>query len=191
MENLNDKLRQFKMNALTAQVLHAMRINRYSILIKIEKLLTVVVPLLYLILLYISKGTSWETIIGVISTILSILLIGVSVISMILGIEGKLDDHKLGLKGNKLICNEVDNFISNGKKEEELEWFFKYVAEVDAKDHEIFAAVKPKEKQYAYREALKEFSHSNPHITCPVCDASPWKFVAGDCQLCGNKSINK
>lgn len=191
MENLNDKLRQFKMNALSAQVLHAVRINRYSILIKIEKFLTVVVPLLYLILLYISKGTSWETIIGVISTILSILLIGVSVVSLILGIEGKLDDHKLGLKGNKLICNEVDNFISNGKKEEELEWFFKYVAEVDAKDHEIFAAVKPKEKQYAYREALKEFDHGNPHTKCPVCDASPWKFEAGDCQLCGNKSINK
>jgi mobilome CxxCx(11)CxxC protein len=71
-------------------------------------------------------------------------------------------------------------------KTDELNWFYKYVNEIDNQDNETFASVSEETRKKTYREALKEMNPGDHTITCPICNSSPWKYKEGDCQLCGN-----
>jgi len=178
------KIQQTKLNAISAKNLHRKSKWKYEFINGLVLFLTIIVPLLFIIAQYVSKGKGSETMINIISFALSVTLIAVSIFSMIIKVGDKIVTHKMGIKNNLYIANECDNLSTLG--EEELKWFFRYVTEIDNQDNDTFSNVSDKTKRKTYREALKEFSPGDYTITCPVCNSSPWKFKKGDCQLCGN-----
>lgn len=178
------KIQQTKLNAISAKNLHRKSKWKYESINGIVLFLTIIVPVLFIIAQYVSKGTESENLINTISFILSITLIAISIYSMIIKVGDKITTHKMGIKNNLYIANECDNLSSLG--EEELKWFFRYVTEIDNQDNDTFSKVSDNTKRKTYREALKEFNPGDYTITCPVCNSSPWKYKKGDCQLCGN-----
>ncbi|OFY26901.1 MAG: hypothetical protein A2275_02025 [Bacteroidetes bacterium RIFOXYA12_FULL_35_11] len=178
------KIQQTKLNALSAKNLHRKGKWKYDFLNGSILFLTIIVPLLFIIAQYISKGTNIENIINIISFILSIFLICIAALSLMLKVNDKITTHKVGIKNNLYVSNECDNLLS--LSETELQWFFRYVTEIDQQDNDTFARICEKTRRKMYREALKEFSPGDYSITCPLCDSSPWKYKKGDCQLCGN-----
>jgi mobilome CxxCx(11)CxxC protein len=181
---MTTKLRQTKLNALSAKVLHRKSKFKYEVINGIVAILTIIVPILFIIAQYISKGTSSEGLVNIVSFIISIVLIVVAVLAMILKVGDKITIHKVGIKNNIYITNECDNL--GNKSDEQLEWFYKYVTEIDNQDVDTFANVSDKTKRKTYREAMKEFSPGDYSITCPICNSSPWEYKSGNCQLCGN-----
>lgn len=178
------KIQQTKLNAISAKNLHRKSKWKYESINGIVLFLTIIVPVLFIIAQYVSKGKESENLINTISFILSITLIAISIYSMIIKVGDKITTHKMGIKNNLYIANECDNLSSLG--EEELKWFFRYVTEIDNQDNDTFSKVSDNTKRKTYREALKEFNPGDYTITCPVCNSSPWKYKKGDCQLCGN-----
>ena len=181
---MTDKLRQTKLNAISAKILHRKSKAKYEWFNGIVAILTIIVPVLFIIAQYVTKGTESETVVNNISFALSLILLCISVLAMILKITEKITTHKVGIKNNLYVSNECDNL--SGKTDPEMEWFYRYVTEIDNQDLDTFAGVSDKTKRKTYREALKEFSPGDHTITCPVCKSSPYKFKKGDCQLCGN-----
>ena len=181
---MTDKLRQTKLNALTAKILHRKSKAKYEWFNGAVAILTVIVPILFIIAQYITKGTTSEELVNDISFALSLVLIAVSVLALILKITDKITIHKVGIKNNLYVANECDNLAALTDKD--LEWFYRYVTEIDNQDLDTFAGVSDKTKRHTYREALKEFSPGDHTITCPVCHSSPYEYKKGDCQLCGN-----
>jgi mobilome CxxCx(11)CxxC protein len=181
---MQSKIDQTKLNALSAKILHRRSKWKYEAINNVILVLTIIVPLLFIIALYVSKGTDYENLINIISFILSILLIVISVLSLILKVNDKITVHTLGMKNNIYIANECDN-VAN-LSETELNWFFRYVSEMDNQDNDTFSKISKEVKMETYREALKEFSPGDVTITCPLCKSSPWKYKKGSCQLCGN-----
>ena len=181
---MTSKIEQTKLNALSAKILHRKSKWKYEAINNTILVLTIIVPLLFIIALYVSKGTDYENLINIISFALSIVLIAVSIIALIWKVNDKITLHKLGMKNNIYIANECDNLSK--LSESELNWFFRYVSEMDTQDNDAFSKISDDERKKTYREALKEFEPGNFNVTCPVCNSSPWKFKKGDCQLCGN-----
>ena len=178
------KINQIKLNAISAKNLHRRGIWKYERINNTILVLTIVVPIVFIIALYVSKGTVYENEVNTISFALSITLIAVSVLSLIWKINDKITIHKLGMKNNIYIANECDN-LSN-LNQGELRWFLRYVSEMDNNDNDVFTNISDKTRKNVYREALKELSPSDISITCPACNSSPWKYKEGNCQLCGN-----
>ncbi|NOW94175.1 mobilome CxxCx(11)CxxC protein [Mucilaginibacter sp. SG564] len=181
---MNVKIEQTKINALSAKILHRKSKGKLEGLNNFFLILTVIVPILFIVALYVSKGTSYENLINIVSFALSVVLIAVAVLSLIWGVSDKIVVHKLGMKNNIYIANECDNVAQS--TEAELTWFFRYVSEMDLQDNDTFSKISDDERQTTYREALKEFDPGNYSIVCPVCKSSPWEFKKGNCQLCGN-----
>lgn len=186
---MNSKIEQAKLNAISARHLHQNGLFRYGLLNNIFLILTVIVPILFIIAQYISKGTAYENVINIISLVLSIVLIAACVLSLILQVSDRIVTYKMGIKNNLYVANECDN-VANASADE-LKWFFRYLSEIDNQDHTTFAKLDEKQRQAAYRQALKEFEPGNYTITCPICHASPWEYKEGDCQLCGNTPAKK
>jgi len=184
---MNTKIQQTKLNALSAKILHSKGKAKYEMLNNIFLVLTVIVPLLFIIAIYVSKGTTSENAVNIVSFGLSVVLIAASVLSLIWKVSDKIAIHQLGIKNNIYIANECDN--AGQLNDAELSWFFRYVAEMDTQDKDTFAKVPDEIRKTTYREALKEFEPGNYTIVCPICGNSPWKFKKGDCQLCGNLTI--
>lgn len=181
---MTSKIDQTKINALSAKILHRKSKWKYEATNNIILVLTIVVPLLFIIAIYVSKGTNYENSINVISFTLSLVLIVVSILSLIWKVNDNIIIHKLGMKNNIYIANECDNLSS--LSDTELNWFYKYVSEMDTQDNDTFSKITEDDRKETYRAALKEFTPGNFTITCPICNSSPWKYKKGDCQLCGN-----
>jgi mobilome CxxCx(11)CxxC protein len=95
---MTDKLRQTKLNALTAKILHRKGIAKYEWLNVVVGVLTIIVPIFFITAQYVTKGEPAENIINNIGFGLSILLIGVSVLAMMLKITERITTHKVGIK---------------------------------------------------------------------------------------------
>ena len=181
---MQEKLKQTKLNAISATILHRSEKNRYEKLNKVFLSLTLIVPLFFIIAQYVTKSSEYEPLMNLVSFALSIILIALSIGALILKINDKIVLHKMGIKNNIFITHECDRITE--LSEQELNWFFRYVNEIDSKDAEVFSEIDDSKRKEIYRQALKELDPGNPHITCPVCHSSPWEYKKGDCQLCGN-----
>jgi mobilome CxxCx(11)CxxC protein len=186
---MNTKIQQTKINAISAKILHSKSKAKYEAVNNIFLVLTIVVPILFIIAIYVSKGTAYENVVNILSFMLSIVLIAVSVVALIWKISDQIGVHQLGIKNNIYIANECDN--AGNLSDAELTWFFRYVAEMDTQDKDTFSKVSEDVRKTTYRDALKEFEPGNYNIVCPLCGNSPWKYKKGDCQLCGNLTTNK
>jgi mobilome CxxCx(11)CxxC protein len=181
---MTPKLEQTKLNAISAKILHRESKAKYEWLNGAVAVLTIIVPILFIIAQYVTKGTTAEELFNYISFGLSLILICISIWAIIWKITDKITTHKVGIKNNSYVASECDNF--SNLSDAELEWFYRYVNEIDNQDLDTFASVNAEEKKKTYREALKEFNPGDYTVVCPLCKSSPWKFKKGNCQLCGN-----
>lgn len=179
-----NRLEQTKLNALSAKILHKKGLAKYERRNRLVLILTIIVPLLFITAQYVTINTELEAFMNVLSFCLSMLLICVSLIAIFYKYNELVIIHKVGLKNNIYVANECDNL--KNKSDIENECFFRYVTEIDNSDNDIFSNITEKERQFAYREALKESEPGNHAVKCPNCNSSPWNFAQGNCQLCGN-----
>lgn len=182
----NERLRQIRMDALSAKVLHRRGIACYDRYRMGFVLLSTIAPLVFLAALYIGKGTAGEEWLNLAGTLLSFAMIILSIVMLVLRIDDRLVAHKLGLRSSIFIASEAKTLEVSEGRPEDLEWFYRYVSEIDSNDNDILREVPDNVRKDVYRQALKEFEPGERSVTCPVCHCSPWDFEAGNCQLCGN-----
>lgn len=183
---VNKRIEQIRTDALVAKSIHTKRLrdaNAYKIALRV---LTIIVPILFLSARYWAKGTFLENPTDVAASIGSILLLCLSIYALIVNLDGKILKYSVGIKSNVYVASDALKLI-NESNEEKLNWFYTYVAEMDTVDADNLSNVKAEEKQAAYREALMQLYPGNNSVICPICGASPFKFKKGDCQVCGSK----
>lgn len=182
-----NRLTQARLNALTAKSFHALSLKKttkfnYALLI-----LTFVIPIFYFIPTYTTKGGPYETVTNTLGFILNIFLLIIAALYLILKIDEKLATHKKLMEENIYVANECQELLNENHATEEISWFFRYISKVDADD----TLTNPeweneKFRQKLYREALKELHPGDATVKCPICGASPFIFIPGSCQSCGN-----
>ena len=102
---MQSKIEQTKLNATSAKILHRKGKNKYERLNVIFLILTLIVPLFFIIAQYVTKGGEYENLMNNISFGLSLVLIAISFLSLILKITDKIAIHKIGMKNNIFISN--------------------------------------------------------------------------------------
>ena len=104
---MTNKIQQTKLNAISAKILHRRNKWKYEFINGAVLFLTIIVPLLFIIAQFVTKGTNAESTINIVSFILSIILIAISIFAMNLKVGDKITNHKMGIKNNLYIANEV------------------------------------------------------------------------------------
>lgn len=185
----DERIVQIRLNALTAKNLHARRLSKLRRLNIVYLSITFLVPIFYVVPTYILKGSDLESSAGYVGFALNMLLLGIAVFYVISKVDDKILQHRRLLQENIYVANEALEFVNNHRAESELSWFFRYVSRVDDEDKAAVAEWSEDERQLLYREALKELYPGDATVVCPICKASPYKFVKGSCQTCGNTPI--
>lgn len=181
-----DRLTQTRLNALVAKYLYRQKLRIVRGFDMAVTAATVLVPILFITAQWVAKGTTAEGTMNLIAFIGSALLICLAVLSLILGINKKLEQYSNGLAENIRIAEEGLT-MSAGLAAQNQEWFYRYIASRDTKDAELLASTRTVARQSAYRNALRELTPA-AITNCPVCGASPWKYKKGDCEACGNSN---
>lgn len=182
----NKRIEQIRTNALVAKELHAKKLrgkNGYKIALNA---MTIIVPILFLTAQYWAKSTQLETVINIVASLGSIALLCFAIFAIIIDLDGKIIKHTIGVKNNIFVATEAIKLMEEND-ENKLGWFYTYVAEVDTTDTDSLSGVSAEEKMTAYRESLKQLFPGESAIVCPVCNASPYIYEPGSCQVCGNK----
>jgi len=182
-----DKLKQIKLNAIVAKILHNTKIKKYGLSRSIFSFISISIPIIITAIMFFSKGSDTESLVSIVSFIVSIGVVLWGIVMLIANIDEKYFSHKIQASKNIDVANEAENILgARDLPQETVQWFTKYSSQIDEKDNEILNGIKEDKKREAYRNALKEFEPGNHEIKCPICGKSPWKYNPGNCQLCGN-----
>lgn len=146
------------------------------------------VPAIYFAFRYLAKNTSYEWSIELIWEILAGLLLAGTILKIAYRWQEQAQRHSKLLGQNIALVGQADNLLSEQSdiSPESARLFSLLADQSEAEDRDILGQPLDKDKQFAYREALKEFEPGNSSAKCPQCKSSPWQFVPGSCQLCGN-----
>lgn len=181
---MNDRVLQVRTDALVAEYIYARKLKHLGYMSMTITSLTILVPIIFSAAILIAKGTYYESALNTASIVLSAVLLSLSVLSLILKLDQNRESFLIARRSNIYVSSEALKLID--KADAELSWFYNYLAEMDSRDQENIGEVSEKLKQEAYRHSLKKLMPGRPDTVCSVCHASPFKFVAGSCQVCGN-----
>lgn len=153
--------------------------------------LAVAVPLLYFPIRMFGRTSQYHGSIEVVWEALAVILIAATLLKVFRKWQEKAQEHSLALGDNIQLVRQADQLLAKAGKasSEKAAYFLDLAARSDIADTKLLGNPKPARKQAAYREALKEYS--GVAAACPDCGASPWRFVAGSCQVCGNTPETK
>lgn len=181
---------QRRMDAIAAKHLHEYRISIYNLLNCFSDSFAIGVPVLYLPVRYLAKGTSTGPLIELLWEMLAGILLVLAVIKVIWKWQDRAAQHSKLIGENISLATQAEQLLNNASTTtiDSAQWFLVIADNLEKTDRESFGRIKEKDRQRAYREALKEFSPGKT-ITCPECGASPWHYKPGSCQLCGNTPI--
>ncbi|USH01086.1 hypothetical protein K6Q96_09040 [Grimontia kaedaensis] len=183
------KLLQIRTDALSAEYIYRQELNKISFVTTAITALTILVPVVITLALVWAKDTDYEQLMNGISYISSGVLLCLSICSLIFKFEQRKEAYLIGRRTNISIGNEAQELISNSGLD--VTWFYKFVAEQDARDQENISNISDSVTQEAYRYTLKKLQPSDSNVVCSVCSASPYIFSKGSCQLCGNTPVDK
>ena len=181
---MNDRILQVRTDALVAEYIYAIKLKQLGYMSMTITCLTILVPIMFSAAILITKGTCYEDALNTASIVLSAVLLSLSVLSLILKLDQKRENFLIARRSNIYVSSEALKLID--KADIELSWFYNYLAEMDSRDQENIGEVSEKIKQEAYRHSLKKLMPGKSDTVCSVCHSSPFKFVAGSCQVCGN-----
>ena len=57
---------------------------------------------------------------------------------------------------------------------------------MDSKDQENIGSISDELRKKAYRHSLMKLYPGKKDTVCSICNASPFKYIKGSCQTCGN-----
>lgn len=181
-----DKIRQKIIDSLVAKHLHVRSRNALNLQNQLIDALALTVPIIYLSVRFIAKGTPVQGVFDAIGEILAAVLIASTVWKLVYRLQDKIQEHSELLADNIAIVEMGENLLSNQENVlAQAQYFSGLVQKSETDDRRLLGEPAIKDKQFAYREALKEFGGAN--VTCPICNSSPFKFTPGSCQTCGNK----
>ncbi|EJO4029688.1 hypothetical protein RQV60_000549 [Vibrio cholerae] len=181
---MNENVKQIRMDALSAEYIYTVQLSRIGLLTKSISVLTIIIPILYTSVLLAFKGSEYEPVFNFVSIFLSAILLSLSVFNLILEIDRKKESYFIGRRNNIYVSSEAQNNIN--AEDTDLKWFYKFVAEMDSRDRENLGHVSSSLKQEAYRHSLMKLYPGQSDTVCSVCNASPFDYKKGDCQVCGN-----
>jgi len=181
-------IRQKKLDSLAAKHLHVKHATRLNTKITAVDALALAVPVFYFVFRYLAKGTPYQFIIETIWEILAALLLVATILKFALRWQEKTQTHNRLLGENISLAGQADNLLSapDNISPETAQLFFLMTQKSETEDRNILGEPPSSERQFAYREAIKESEPGNSFVVCPRCSASPWQFSPGSCQLCGN-----
>lgn len=181
---MNNRILQIRTDALVAEYIYGEKLSKIGCISTAIVCLTVLVPIVFSAAILIAKGTEYESALNTASIALSAVLLCLSVLSLILKFDQKRESFLIARRLNIYVSSEALKILE--KEEAELSWFYNYLAEMDSRDQENIGNVSEKLKQQAYRHSLKKLMPGRSDTVCSICHASPFKFKAGSCQVCGN-----
>lgn len=181
---LNERVKQIRANALAAEYIYSEKLTGIGRISLALNILSIIVPILFSAALLITKGTKSEGIVNTISILLSAVLLAIAVLALLLRLEQKKEKYLIGRRSNLYVGNESLKVLD--KPDSELGWFYNYVNEMDATDRENIDKVSVGMRQRAYRSALEKLHPGRNDTVCAICNASPFVFQKGSCQVCGN-----
>ncbi|WP_338804361.1 mobilome CxxCx(11)CxxC protein [Xenorhabdus griffiniae] len=181
---MNQRVLQTRTNALVAEYIYTKKLKRIGNLSITITSLTIIVPVLFTSATLVAKGTPIESYMNIASVILSAILVSLSIFSLIFRVDQKREDYLISRRLNIDVSSDALECLE--KNDSELEWFYKYTAKMDSRDLENIGDMSCKEKQNAYRYSLKKLFPGRANTVCACCEASPFSFKKGSCQVCGN-----
>lgn len=183
-ETTKDLIKQAQMDALCGKIIHAKRLSRLRKATSAVDVFVIVVPILFFAPRLMAGAGYIKDIVESANVILSVTLLSLGVIKQVRRWEDRARLHIKYLSENIMIKNEADHLLrKNEATDGEGMAFLRLAEAVEKPDSEILADASATEKQFAYREALKELVQNDPR--CHQCGANPWAFKKGQCQMCG------
>lgn len=184
-------IRQKKLDALSAKHLHVRRLGIFNSKIEKVDFLGLGVPVGYFVLRFIFKGTKIAPVVEVIWELLAAALLVMTIAKIVYRWQEKAQKHSKLLGENIFLAGHADTILGSSQvsSPESVAAFLRDADRIEAEDREICGELTTADRQFMYREALKESEPGNPSVACKVCHASPWKFKEGSCQTCGNTPL--
>lgn len=191
MLNENDlkKIRQYKLDALCAIILHEKRLARLITRIKFVDFLAIAVPILYIVPRFAAKGTEYHTIIEFIWEAIAALLMVLALWKITMHWDEDAKKHFHLLRKNQALRTNADQLLSNIEHIDsyKISIFIEKARELEADDSEILQGHNSEsENQCVYRDALLRDNPGSREIYCPHCGSPTivgWK--KGSCPRCG------
>lgn len=181
---------QERTNCLAAKHLHAKALGKLRTMNRSVDYLAVAVPVLFFPIRYMFKATSYERLAEIGWEILATILLATVIYKMANRWQERSETHSKLLGQNISLARQAYALLQTVTVSSETAALFRSMAStLEQEDREALENVTADDKKFAYREALKEFQPGAAATTCPMCGASPWRFTAGECQLCGNTPI--
>src|ERR1019366_5627291 len=185
-DSIVQTIKQKKLNSLAAKHLHVRSRADLNRLNRFVDWLAISVPILYFVPRFIAKGTGYAVPVEIGWESIAAILVAFVGAKIAYRWEERAQTHSKLLGENISLVRQADDLLLMGEVgiPESAQLFLRLAEKSESADREAIGEPSQKDKQFAYREGLKEFGGVS--VTCPLCRASPWKFTAGSCQLCGN-----
>lgn len=181
---MNDRVIQVRTDALVAEYIYTNKLKKIGCMSTAIACLTILVPIVFSATILVARGGAYEERLNVASVMLSAVLLCLSVLSLILKLDQKRENFLIARRSNIYISSEALKVAD--KEDAELSWFYNYLTEMDSRDQDNLGEVPVDLKKKAYRYSLMKLFPGRSDTVCSVCRASPFKFEAGSCQVCGN-----
>lgn len=190
-KELKRGLDQIRLEALSAIFLHQKRATSLSKKNLIIEFLAIAVPSFYIVPRFILKGTEYENFVELLWLILAACLLLIVTFKLVFKWKDKEIKHNTMIYRNTDIAREAYNLASGKSIDEGIyRQFQKRIQENDTYDANLLAGTSTTEDQEAFRYALKQLIPGGLML-CPKCNADPWIFKKGECQMCGNMPVKK
>jgi mobilome CxxCx(11)CxxC protein len=178
-----DAILQTKLDAISAKHLHVKRLDWLRKWNKLVDFLAIAVPAIYFTFRILAKGTAAGPFIEHIWEVLAGFLLVLTILKVAYGWQERAQKHGTLLGENIGLAGQAGNLLSERQtvSPESARLFFLLAESIEGNDRELFGRLSEEDRKYAYREGLKELK-----VDCTRCKSSPWEFIPGSCQQCGN-----
>jgi mobilome CxxCx(11)CxxC protein len=184
---MSDQIRQKKMDALAAKHLHVRLRKSLNWRNQLIDFLAIGVPILYFVVRYAAKGTEAQRSVELVWEGLAALLLFLTVMKITYHWEERAQQHSTLMSENLSLVRQADALLTEGHRatQDRIRAFLELADRIENDDLKALANATMTERQEAYRSGLKEFQPGGMSL-CLVCNASPWHFMPGSCEACGN-----
>ena len=187
-QELTDRIRRLKLEALAAIHLHEQRIQLLQKRNLFVELLSITVPVFYITPRFLAKGTTVAPVIDALGEILSAVLLVLAIAKLLYKWQDREIKHGIMARRNSDVSREADRLLSKQTSASEVDQFLRRIQDIDDEDRDLLLGVREEENQVAYREALKRVQAGGD--SCFKCGADTWNFQPGSCKVCGGTPIN-
>jgi len=178
------KAARIRQDALVGIHLHNTRISRLSARTRFTDWLALAVPILYVPVRFLAKGTSVFQTVEAVWEVLAATLLVTAASRIVLQWDRQLEEHYKYRDDDLRLADQAAGILDGVTQEG--------ITRLNALDQisrrqdfdSIHSTVA--ERQKAYRMALMEFYTSGEVAECPHCHSRPDEFMPGDCPACGN-----